>query len=426
MQLWRIFGLQAATSAERRATFWVAVMYFACLASTFAVRPLRGQFGVDYGVYGLDWLYTLTVIGTIVLVVPFWWLANRMPSRRFVPVALHVFTVGFVALAAWLPAIGDYEWQNAPVFGQVFWGGFNAVNVAVPALVWIHAVEHFGKLQAKRLFGLIALGGTLGTIAGSWLSGELSGGGAPLWAVPVVAAALLQVAHVAFRLSQRSCLQLEGGDTTTSFDRGGLLGGLKIVLRDRRALQIAIYMMLVGFVATAFYAAQTELVGEQIAAGRQQHEWFADVGFYGNVLVLLLQLFWTGRMMSNWSAFAMLASLPIVSIVGLGLWSLFPTAVAIFGLQVVRRGTQYAFEKPAREVLFTPLEIGAKHKVKFFVDTCALRIGDLLGAVVQVQLREAGIGVAGIATITVAFALVWIAIAWSLGRAQPSSSPAIS
>ena len=182
MNIWRLLGLHTASRAERHATLWVAVMFFACMTATFVLRPLRGQFGVSYGVYRLDWLYMLTVIGTIVLVVPFWWLANRMASRRFVPIALHVFTAGFVGLSAWLPVIGDYEWEKAPVFGQVFWGGFNAVNLAVPALVWIHAVEHFGKLQAKRLFGLIALGGTLGTIAGSWVSGLLSGGGAPLCA----------------------------------------------------------------------------------------------------------------------------------------------------------------------------------------------------------------------------------------------------
>jgi len=423
MNLWRLLGLHTASRAERIATLWVAVMFFACMTGTFVLRPLRGQFGVSYGVYRLDWLYTLTVIGTVAVVVPFWWLANRMSSRRFVPIVLHLVTVGFVALAAWLPVIGDYEWEKAPVFGQVFWGGYNAINLAVPALVWIHAVEHFGKLQAKRLFGLIALGGTLGTIAGSWISGALSDHGAPLWTVPVAAAVMLQVAHLAFRLSQRPCLELDGGDTTRSYDRGGLLGGLKIVLRDRRAMQIAIYMMLVGFVATAFYAAQTELVGDEIKAGKTQHSWFADVGFYGNLLVLALQLFWTGRLMSNWSSFAMLASLPIVSILGLGAWSIWPTAVAIFALQVVRRGTQFAFEKPAREVLYTPLDIGTKHKVKFFVDTFALRFGDLLGAVAQVQLRKAGLGVGAIAGITVAFALVWIAIAWSLGRDQRSSPP---
>ena len=44
--LLRFFGLQDTTTAERRATFWVATMFFASLCSMFLLRPLRGQLGV--------------------------------------------------------------------------------------------------------------------------------------------------------------------------------------------------------------------------------------------------------------------------------------------------------------------------------------------------------------------------------------------
>jgi len=108
--------------------------------------------------------------------------------------------------------------------------------------------------------------------------------------------------------------------------------------------------------------------------------------------------------------------LPVVSIIGLVLYAVAPTAGVIFALQVVRRGANYAIEKPAREVLYTPLDLATKHKVKFLLDTFALRLGDLGGAFAQVWLRQMGMGVSGIVTITIAFALVWIAIAYLLGR----------
>ena len=76
--LWRFLGLQAATKAERSATFWVACMSFATLASMFVLRPIRNQFGVARGVEGMPELYSLTLLATVVLVVPFWSLANRM------------------------------------------------------------------------------------------------------------------------------------------------------------------------------------------------------------------------------------------------------------------------------------------------------------------------------------------------------------
>ena len=411
--LWRFLGLQAATKAERSATFWVACMSFATLASMFVLRPIRNQFGVARGVEGMPELYSLTLLATVVLVVPFWSLANRMASRRFVPIALHIGTVSLLLLAAALSTIGDYQWQQQPWIGKLFWSGFSALNLALPALVWIHAVEHFGKAQAKRLFGLIALGATLGAMAGSWLAAFRS---LPNWSVAVISAGLLQVALVAFVKSRRPCAQLDGGDTSQAVAKGGILQGLRILARDRRTSQIAIYMMLVGFVATAFEAGQTELVGAELDRAWQQKTFLADVGFYGNGLVLLLQVFCTGRLMTRMAPVALLSSLPVVSIIGLLLYSLAPTAGVIFVLQVARRGANYAIEKPAREVLYTPLDLATKHKVKFLLDTFALRLGDLCGALVQVWLRQQGFGVAGIVTVTIAFAIVWIGIACLLGR----------
>lgn len=416
MNWWRLFGLSQATPAERRATFWVGVMFFASLASMFLVAPLRNQFGVHEGVERMPYLYSLTLLATVVLVVPFWWLANRMPSRRFVPIVLHASTAGLVALAFGLSAIGDYDWHRVAWFGELFWGGFSAMNVAVPALVWIHAVEHFGKEQGKRLFGLIAVGGTLGTIAGAWGARLLSGDGVPLWLVGAVAAAVLQLAWLAFVASQRHCRQLDGGGAAARHASGGMWQAVRILARDARAQQIALYMVLIGFVATAFEAAQTELVGNEIQRARDQNAWLADVRAWGNGLVLCLQVFCTGRMMTGLSPFVLLAALPLLSIAGLGVFWAAPTAATIFAVQVARRGAQYAVEKPAREVLYTPLDLATKHKVKFLLETFAFRLGDLGGAAAQAGMRDLGLGTGGIAAVTVLFALSWIGLAWSLGR----------
>jgi len=399
------------------ATFWIAVMAFAALASMFVLRPIRGQFGVSRGVEGMPELYSLTLLATVVLIVPFWALANRMPSRRFVPISLHAGSVALLAVALGLWWSGDYEWQKQPWIGKLFWGGFSALNVALPALVWIHAVEHFSKGQGKRLFGLIALGATLGAMVGSKVvSLATSDWHLPNWSMAIVAAGLVQLAYVAFRRSQAPSLQLEGGDTSQQVATGGLLQALRIVVRDRRALQITFYMMLVGFVATAFEAGQTELVGVELDRAWEQQTFLADVGVYGNALVLVLQIFCTGRLMTALPPMALLSSLPIVSIIGLLLYAVAPTAGVIFVLQVVRRGANYAIEKPAREVLYTPLDLATKHKVKFLLDTFALRLGDLGGAFAQVWLRQLGLEVTGIVAVTIAFALVWITIAYLLGR----------
>ncbi len=421
MDIWRLLGLREAGRAERRATFWVGVMFFASLAATFLLRPLRDQFGVDRGVGELPYLYSLTLLATVVLVLPFWWLADRMPSRRFVPLILHVFTGLLVALALGLAALGGYDWSEALWLGEVFWGGFSALNVAVPALVWIHAVEHFDRAQAGRAFGLVAVGGTLGALFGSWAAGLLAD--QPVWTAGVGAAALLQVAHLAFRRSMSFCDQLEGGAARAGHARGGMLEGLQIVARDARARWICFYMLLFGVVGTAFYAAQTELLGEELEAAQDQRAWLADVEVYSQGFVLLLQVFCTGRLLKVLPAAALLVSLPVVSMLGLYVWWLAPTAASIFFVQVARRGARFALEKPAREVLYTPFDLATKHKVKFLLDTFAYRLGDLLGAFLQVGLRDLALGTGAIVAVTVGVAALSIFVAVGIARGQRASSP---
>ena len=111
--LQQLLGLDDATAAERRATFWTAVMFFAVLASSFVLRPIRDQFGVDREVVGMGYLYSLTLLVTVIVVPLFWLLANRMASRRFVPIVLQVCAASSVMLFFGLRLIGDYYWNAA-------------------------------------------------------------------------------------------------------------------------------------------------------------------------------------------------------------------------------------------------------------------------------------------------------------------------
>ena len=64
-------GSEATRSAELRATWAIAAMSAAGLCGTFLLRPLRDQFGIDQGTAQLPWLYSLTLLATVVAVVPF-------------------------------------------------------------------------------------------------------------------------------------------------------------------------------------------------------------------------------------------------------------------------------------------------------------------------------------------------------------------
>jgi AAA family ATP:ADP antiporter len=56
----------------------------------------------------------------------------------------------------------------------VFYVWFSVFNLFAVMLFWALMADRFTLEQAKRLFGAIAVGGTLGAIFGPWLASQLA------------------------------------------------------------------------------------------------------------------------------------------------------------------------------------------------------------------------------------------------------------
>ena len=86
--------------------------------------------------------------------------------------------------------------------------------------------------------------------------------------------------------------------------------------------------------------------------------------------------------------------------------------------QVIRRASEFAIAKPAREVLFTSTPPADRYQAKNFIDTVVYRIGDQVGAWAYAILLATGLSVSGISWVAIAASVAWMAMAVWLGRAQ--------
>jgi AAA family ATP:ADP antiporter len=88
----------------------------------------------------------------------------------------------------------------------------------------------------------------------------------------------------------------------------------------------------------------------------------------------------------------------------------------LVAFQVVRRASTYAFQRPAREALFSVLPRTDKYKAKNFSDTFVYRLGDQVGAWSYSWMAIFGLGLSGLAFTMVPLSAAWLVLALWLGR----------
>src|SRR5271154_2539696 len=161
----------AVEPAEAQVVLWCWLYIFAVLSSYYIMRPIRDAMGVAGGVNNLQWLFTGTLIGMLVLNLPFAYLVKTLPRSRFIPLTYRFFAVNILLFAIAL-YVADAE-QTVWV-GRVFFFWASVYNLFVVSIFWQMNVDLFSPEQGKRLFGFIAAGATIGAVVGSGTTATLA------------------------------------------------------------------------------------------------------------------------------------------------------------------------------------------------------------------------------------------------------------
>ena len=141
-------------------------------------------------------------------------------------------------------------------------------------------------------------------------------------------------------------------------------------------------------------------------------------------LTLLTQVFLTGRILKWIGVGLALAFLPLVSMVGFGILATAPILLVVVVFQVLRRASNFAIQRPAREVLYTVIPRADKYKAKNFNDTFVYRAADQVGAWSYTAMGWLGIGLSGLAFAMLPVSAVWLLLALWLGRKYHASGAA--
>ncbi len=389
--------------------------FFFVLAAYYIVRPIRDEMGVMVGTGGLERIFTYVFLVMLCAVPVFGWVVSTFERRTIVPLIYAFFISNLVAFWLLLNAFGQ-----TPTLATVFFVWASVFNLFVISLFWSLMSELWQSEQAKRLYGLIAAGGSIGGLAGPLVTQTFVGLIGPntllLVSAAFLAAALATSIRLRAVLSDASAAE-PGHDKPMA--EGGVLAGALQVWNSPYLWRIALCILLANFVSTIFYFEQARIVKLAIADRAERVQLFARMDFTVSALTILIQVLATGRIMERFGAGIAAALLPASAVVGLLALALAPTLAVIVAIIVTERAIAFSLSSPAMRVFYTLVQPEEKYKAQNFIDTVVYRGGDAASGWAANAL---GVGVVAMAAFTLPFAGAWLVLTLLLGRQAAAKS----
>ncbi len=392
--------------------------FFFLLAAYYVLQPLRDELALQIGTEHLPALFRWTLVLMLVLNPVYSWFVSRFPRRKVIAWFYRLSSCSILAFYGGLRFLPP-EWGTTLTW--VFYLWVNIFNLFAISIFWSVMVDRFTPLQGKRLFGLLAAGGTSGQLVGSGLTTSLAGLVPTTVDLLLLSWILLEVALFCLRRLLRSTAEVASPNSASAVKKSNgssALAGFREVLGSPYLLGICLFMLLYTFTSTFLYFEKQDIVASVLSDRAARLAYFSRINLLVAGLTLAIQVFLTGRMIASFGLTAMLCVLPLLTALGFLVLGLSPTLLVIAGFEVLRRTANFALTRPAREVLFTVLPPLAKYRAKSVLDTFVYRGGDALSSWVFEYLQALRLGVSGIALVAVALALLWTGVAFGLGRHQ--------
>jgi ATP:ADP antiporter, AAA family len=306
------------------------------------------------------WMIPITLSGIVALMVSFYFLFTSFPTNREV-------------------AVGFY------LFGLI-------IGILLISQFWTLANDVYDPRQAKRVFGFIGAGSSLGGFTGAMLTStvvaEIGTNG-----VLLVSAATLAICTIAVALLiKREPAAGQSDASKTGEEEAGVSGAEALrLLRSSRHLQVI--AMVIGFAAfgSAIIEQQLNMAAAEAKGATNVDSvtaFLAQIIAYYSLIGFVVQITLTSRIHRMLGIGFALMILPVVDS-ATGLLMLMNGALWTAGLaRVTDTSLRYTVDKTTREVLFLPLPVDVKYRAKPFIDVTVDRLAKGMGALLLLVLVQ--------------------------------------
>ena len=410
--------------------------FFLVITSFWILKPIKKSLFIGYysqsGVDLLGWAMdaagaeqiakVMNMFVALAAATIFTLLARTLRRQQLTYVFSVFFGISYLLYILVINSPGDFTVWSFYLFGDLY-------STLMVATFFAFLNDSVRSETAKRIYGLIGLGGVAGGFFGSSAVGIYVKGSDPafgLWLCLGIGAIIGLIAMAAGRIVDRDPPEAKVEKVAEKAEKPAgnpALEGARLVFRSPYLLAIVAIVGLYEMVSTImdfqFTSSVLHFLGDDKAA-LSAH--FPRVFSFTSLIALVVQLVLTSFVMTRFGVGAALLFLPVAALVGsMGFMA---APVLLFGslLNTADNGFSYSINQSAKEVLYVPTSREEKYKAKAFIDMFVQRFAKAIAVVLNLGISAAFVGSGGLGGVrwlslaTVAILLLWIWAALYAGK----------
>ena len=398
---------------EVKAVIFSFLFVVVLMTAYYILRPVRDAMASDWTDAEVSWLWTLNFFISTGIVALYGMAVSKFRFRLLVPTMYSIFAGSFVMFYL-LGSISDDRTLIDKAF-YVWVSVFSLFNISV---FWSFMSELFSKEQSGRLFGIIAVGASVGGLIGPSITAFFSVSiGIDNLMLIASMMLLIPIPIIFYLQSKATDLNNEKLDLTPASHPigGNPIAGFKMLFSNPYLMSIALFIFLYTGISSFIYFELKNLLSD-LSRPERSAIW-AQMDLAVNILSISIGLFATGRIVGKFGMPVTIAMVPVMVCVGLLILAISPLLGVVMILQIIRRAGNYGMTRPAREMLFTLVDRETRFKAKPVIDIVAYRGSDMLMAWLFTGLTQGlGLGLAAVAGVGAGIAALWSLVGIYLGR----------
>ena len=375
--------------------------FFFVLASWYALRPVRNEMAIQGGIFNLPYILLAIVIVMGLINPVYSWLVSKIKTSRIVIYCYSFFILNLIIFLLCWSFFGEVGRQWT---GRAFYIWCNVYSFFVVSIFWVTVINYFSTSDAKRVFGVVSAGGSLGAFFGSttarYFSTEICGKSSisdlgPISLIIFSISCLLIAILISRTLTSSNASNKEMNDN--EIIGGTSLEAFKNTLKNIPVRFMALYILLWTGLSTAAWMISLTIIQDWSSDPCERTAFFAQIEQIVTPLTLIMQIFFTSYLLRTLGIIPILTLYGVFLLVAFGTYATYPTITAVLVLTVLIRVFEYAFNKPTRETIFTSLSKQDRYKSTVMMDTFVARTGDYLGGQSVTILTVFGLAIGSVA-----------------------------